>query len=562
MAKRISTLAAALLLVCAFVMPAIAEDYKDAEKNFKQVFSNQESTSREKADAIHRLGAAATDARDAKKALKEFFNLLKDKNLLNDRQIQAYEAERDKIKAEYDQIADRARANGNRAPQSDIDRMKAIEGRMAALGDLISSNHVAKNAVVDAIARMTDADSKAEIIENITNRDAAIASACIEAARKGRWREAWSQIETAFESKDAGVRILAVSALRIMDATRALPVLVKAINDEHYMVRSQAVIGLRETRSAQAVEALINRLDQEPGGRLKWDIVYALQDITGKTEYGAESTTWRGWWTAHRGTFQAAPPSNPGQASDEGDNGGGGANPNLADGHKTGAFYGIPIRTKHPVFVVDRSGSMLVSADPNDPQSDGSGQPVMPPPGHKSRWQVCQDELINAVKGLPEDATFAVVHFSSNAEKFEDGKVFDANDRNKARLEAAIRPLAADGLTNIYEAFQFAFEICTGGKLDGVRPVVTGKSETKLNADTIFFLTDGSPTIGQSINGVAPTNPPNQQYSPLLLEEICKWNEVRGIVIHTVCIGEGDVGFLSQLAKRNRGSFRKVTGKN
>lgn len=561
MAKRITTLAAALLLVCAFVMPAIAEDYRDAEKNYKQVFANPESTSSQKADAVRRLGNAAGDPRDAKKALKEFFNLLKDKNLLNDRQIQTYEQEREKLKVEYDKIIEVVRGRGNKITQQEDQRVKEIEARTAVLNDLINSNNVVKNAVVDAISRMNDADSRKEIIAGITDRDASVASACIDAARKGRWRDAWDALVSAFDSsKDAGVRILAVTALRTMDASRALPVLARAINDEHYMVRSQAVIGLRATRSAEAVEALINRLDQEPAGRLKWDIVYALQDITGKGEYGAEATTWRAWWNANRGNFQPAPPSNPGQGSSE--DGGSGASANLQDSHKTGAFYGIPIRTKHPVFVVDRSGSMLVSADPNDPQVDAGGQPIMPPPGHKSRWQVCQDELVQAVKGLPEDGTFAVVHFSTNAEKFEDGKVFEANDRNKARLEQVVRALQADGLTNIYEAFQFAFEICTGGKLDGVRPVITGKSETTLNADTIFFLTDGSPTVGQSINGVAPTNPPNQQYSPLLLEEICKWNETRGIIIHTVCIGEGDVNFLSELAKRNRGSFRKVSGKN
>ncbi|MGE0432369.1 MAG: HEAT repeat domain-containing protein [Planctomycetota bacterium] len=559
MAKRIVTLAVALLLLGVYAAPAIAEDYRDAEKNFKTVFANAESSSAQKADAIRRLGNAASDPRDAKKALKEFFNLLKDKNLLNDRQIQAYEAEREKIQAEHKQIADRARANGNRAPQSDIDRMSAIEARTTVLNDLINSNNVAKNAVVDAIARMTDAESKAEIIKGITDRDATVASACIDAARKGRWRDAWDPIVSAFDSKDAGVRVLAITALRTMDANRAMPVMVRAIDDEHYMVRSQAVIGMRAARTAQAVEALIGRLDKESPGRLKWDIVYALQDITGKGEYGADSVQWRGWWNANKGSFQAAPPSNPG-GGDMGENGDNGGDPNLADGHRTGAFYGIPIRTKHPVFVVDNSGSMLVSANPNDPQVDAAGQPVMPPPGHDSRWQVCQKELIKAIQGLPEDGTFAIVHFSTSAEKYENGAVFEATDRNKKRAEQIINSWNAEGLTNIYEAFQFAFEICTGGKLDAVRPVITGRSETKLNADTIFFLTDGSPTVGQPINGVAPSNPPNQSYSPLLLEEICKWNDTRGIIIHTICIGEGDVNFLGELAKRNRGTFRKVVG--
>ena len=67
-------------------------------------------------------------------------------------------------------------------------------------------------------------------------------------------------------------------------------------------------------------------------------------------------------------------------------------------------------------------------------------------------------------------------------------------------------PLAADGLTNIYEAFQFAFEICTGGKLDGVRPVITVKSGEPI--PTIRKILDEDENISALVLGAAAQGAP------------------------------------------------------
>ena len=65
-------------------------------------------------------------------------------------------------------------------------------------------------------------------------------------------------------------------------------------------------------------------------------------------------------------------------------------------------------------------------------------------------------------------------------------------------------------------------------------------------ADTIFLLTDGSPTTPNGKN--ADTKK--------ILEAARLWNSLGHITIHTVGIGDKlNVGFLSQLAEEHNGRF-------
>ena len=70
-------------------------------------------------------------------------------------------------------------------------------------------------------------------------------------------------------------------------------------------------------------------------------------------------------------------------------------------------------------------------------------------------------------------------------------------------------------------------------------------ARSKRPLDTIYFLSDGRPSVGKLID---PTE---------ILAEVRKQNELFRIVIHAIAIGDSGSykGFLEQLAQENGGVF-------
>lgn len=553
MVKRYGTmwLAAVLVVLTAFAATAQAQGYDEAERNFKRVTADPNSTTQDKAQAVRGLSVAT--GRDVRDALRTLFSVLKGRErwMPSDSQIRQYEEEIKKLEQEREGILQR---NSFRS-QAELDAAQnrvsvEIPNEINKLKDKIGTLPACQQAAIDAIGRMQAPEAKEEIIKGVADRDDAVATACLMAVKEHNWSDAYQAVVDAYNRarRNAGIRSLCVATLRVIAPTAAFDIFRQALSDESNLVRSHAIAALRGIRRAESIDALIERLDAEPAGRLKWDIVNALRDLTGKMEYGEDANQWRPWWNRNKDGFRLPPPSNPESVGTGNDNGG------SPDAKKTGTFYGIEIRTKHPVFVIDRSGSMMVSID-----NQHDGQQGALPPGVKSKWQLLQEELAKTIKGLPEDGTFAIVWYSTDVSAYLDGRVIAASERNKRDAEAAINAMNAEGLTNIHEALERGFEVCQGSPMEGV--VITGDGDLK--CDTIFFLTDGTPTAGPPIDGITPTNtvndPNRAAYERALLNLITQWNQTRNITIHTICIGSGgNIEFLRELATRNRGTFRHV----
>ncbi len=178
-------------------------------------------------------------------------------------------------------------------------------------------------------------------------------------------------------------------------------------------------------------------------------------------------------------------------------------------------FYGITARTRRLLFCIDVSPSMKFPMD-------GLGGKKPP------RFDKTRRELFQALQGLPEAISFNVIVYNARVTRFRSGLV-SASEKNK---EAALKFI--DGLsfkaggTNIHQAL---FE-CLGGKRKLAR------------ADTVFFLTDGEPTVGALVD-------PYQ-----ILEEISERNRGRKVTLHTIGVSdEQDAAFLLNLARRNGGRF-------
>ncbi len=64
-----------------------------------------------------------------------------------------------------------------------------------------------------------------------------------------------------------------------------------------------------------------------------------------------------------------------------------------------------------------------------------------------------------------------------------------------------------------------------------------------VDVDTIFFLSDGYPSYGRFIE------------TDDVLREVRKANQLRGVVIHTIALGEFEKDFMRRLAHENGGTF-------
>ncbi|MDP6850271.1 MAG: hypothetical protein QF524_04935, partial [Planctomycetota bacterium] len=96
------------------------------------------------------------------------------------------------------------------------------------------------------------------------------------------------------------------------------------------------------------------------------------------------------------------------------------------------------------------------------------------------------------------------------------------------------------GRTNTYGALCRALGVEPNQEAGVVTP---GVVEKKDGVDTIFFLSDGIPSVGSIVE-------PDD-----ILSAILEFNRFRGVVIHTVSIGEFKKDFMIDLAHKTDGVY-------
>ncbi len=171
-------------------------------------------------------------------------------------------------------------------------------------------------------------------------------------------------------------------------------------------------------------------------------------------------------------------------------------------------YYGIEIRARRVLFVIDHSGSMKARA--------GSG----------SRLMLAKQELIRAIRELPEDSEFSIVSYDSRIHPWRE-KLSTASKKEKMAAINYVQRLAYGSDTNTYGALRRALDF-----------------DDSLEA--VFLLTDGKPTSGQII---APLK---------IANDILHRNRWRHLNINTIGISVGGATerFLRSLAEDNGGEFR------
>ncbi|HLG42716.1 MAG TPA: HEAT repeat domain-containing protein, partial [Planctomycetota bacterium] len=337
-------------------------------------------------------------------------------------------------------------------------------------------------------------------------------------------------IERVKEDKSWRVRVVALDSLRARKAVEALDAAIAALRDAFWQVQVAAVEAVEAFGDKRAVPGLIEAL-KGADGRIKAEINRVLAKLTG-VDKGGDPAAWSSWWEQNRGAVERGEykPS-PSEAAD-----------NKA---KQTTFYGIPIESKRLVFVIDKSGSMV---EPSDWKADGGyigtgsdGKPVHDKPEGTRKIDIAKFELRMAIRGLPEDTLFTIVSFADNTAGWKETLV-PANKKNKEEAIAWVNALDPSGGTNTFEALRSGFAV----------QGPPGDKKKEQGADTLFFLTDGRPSVGEITD------------TAQILAKAAEWNATRKIKINTIAVGkenlektpEGggvDPEFLKQLAEAHRG---------
>ncbi|MBI3817336.1 MAG: HEAT repeat domain-containing protein [Planctomycetes bacterium] len=320
-------------------------------------------------------------------------------------------------------------------------------------------------------------------------------------------------LRTLIVGGDPGVRIAALDSLIKQKDEGAIDIILeKCIKDDEWTVRAAAIQALIVIRTAKSVPALIAALENEVG-RLRDDAQDALESLTSQTL--TTPPAWKQWWEKSQNGFTVAPPAS--QPSKRG--------PRVGD---TGvAFAGIQTSSKNIAYVVDVSGSMNFGLE-------SEGPPVQ---GKPTRFEMLKKELVASIEHLPEGGKFIMITFSSGVTQITPQPQPVNKDTKAAVLKFIEKDMKAEGSTNIYAALKSAFDLAGMGATDKFyKPVI----------DTIFFLTDGTPSPDTEM-----TDPER------LLAYVRERNKLGKLAVHVVCLGEADASFLRKLAEQNHGEFVK-----
>ncbi len=375
----------------------------------------------------------------------------------------------------------------------------------------------------------------AGVISSLSN-PAVVSLACAEARRSRYWRFRYQLVRGLSALEGDGVRMVLEDALEDREGrvavagAEALASWPGSVGKLHTALgRSGWQVQLAVARAIEAIDSPVSirfLLDalEDSKGRMKAELNSVLVSLTGINKHG-HADLWREWWGKAEEGFEEARPSRAErrrktQTARQG-----------REGPST--FYGIQVRSKRLIFVLDRSGSM---AGPSRWKQKGgmatAGAAEDSGAGGR-KIDVCRSELKRVLRSLPEDARFAILYYNRDGIRFPRKGLAVSTPgtvRKACRFLDQVQPL---GATNIYDMLEEA---------------MSGKWEDQV--DTVFLLSDGLPNCGQ-------VEVPDE-----IAGEIRRVNAEANVRIHTVNVGGGVTNrrFMQRLAEENDGVFVDRSG--
>lgn len=327
------------------------------------------------------------------------------------------------------------------------------------------------------------------------------------------------------------------------------PPLVAALNDKNISVSVAACVGLRTIRTKDAIDPLITLLESGTG-RILEQIWPTLVEIT-DNQYNDDPRIWRNWWNNASGTYVL-----PTDAKIAERRAARAATSALYVTPKAEAdFMGVKTASRQIVFVIDVSGSMEEEIIDRDGFRERGFTRF-------TKLAIVQEELSRSIDQLGSNVFFNIYSFATEVEPWRK-KPVPANALNKRSAMAWVRKLkpigggqaskrASAGLsgssnlekgrTNTYAALLAGLGVNPNPKKRGPMTETAAEEMGKI-ADTMFFLSDGKPTVGELVD------------TEDIKTAIAEINRFRKVVIHTIAIGDVPSNFIKDLAEQNGGVF-------
>ena len=309
---------------------------------------------------------------------------------------------------------------------------------------------------------------------------------------------------------------------------------------------------LLSRRLKAGIRPLIARMRDETG-RLQGDAYDALKTLTMRS-FPDVPDTWDAWWDRNEDKFELPDPEAVAAAraalAESGTR--------YTSGKKQ--FLGIETKSDSIMFVIDVSGSMETLFDePERLAATGRTYASL------QRLEIVKQELMATIDDLPESTRFNIIAFATDVELWRksSSKANVLNKNNAKTWVGDLKPIGggatgfrattglglgntSEGQTNTHLALMTAFgeEVEEEGGLGGafVREV------PKEPIDTIFFLTDGDPTVGKTLD------------MGEIREEVRRVNAYRGVQLHVIYVGAVSGRDLEWLARENGGVFVEIGG--
>jgi HEAT repeat protein len=345
--------------------------------------------------------------------------------------------------------------------------------------------------------------------------------------------------------KDPTLRVVSLDALAEVN----MPELTKEVilgameGDSSWQVRASAINAVRKMRFKDGIQPLIERLREEEG-RLRGDAYEALKEIT-FNNYDDDPDIWQRFWDRARETYEV--PNYDKVMAERKKRDRQGTRYSTAGAQ----FMGIPTKSKRIIFVIDISGSMETQVVEIERfRADGKDYDSF------QRLEIVKTELINTIQGLGKGVEFNILAFATKLKwwkkRLVGGNILNRNSAVKfvgnlkplGGAAAGFRSRAGFGAASLEEGKTNTFAALMAAL--GEPEESEGKSYTRHSSwtvDTVYFLSDGSPTVGKVID------------QDEIRAEVKRVNSVRKIVLHTIAIGDFRKNFMKALAKDNNGVY-------
>lgn len=318
-----------------------------------------------------------------------------------------------------------------------------------------------------------------------------------------------------------------------------------------------AVAGKKQDpRVIKALITLLGRVEVT-GGNEYYRVRQALVDQTGQDFFTKER--WETWWAENQTGYDYAKKGDAKEAKTR----------ERAPEEKVPVFFGTEIASNRVCFVVDCSGSMVMTDRPAESsetdETFAKKNPEDPAVRQFERMTRARTQLKACIEALQPTQRFNVIAFSS-ANKLWQPTVVAATADNKASALAFAEGMRANGGTNTHDALKAAFDM----KDEAGQPAI----------DTIYFLSDGAPMIKMDNAGEQMRMYARDQVHKIM-SYVDKENRFRGVEIHTFGMDGPGVwhskmgarppavptesdwlqilsSFMRELAARNNGQFKSI----